>query len=64
MASARGDTKPCTAEGCAGTMQYDRRGDGGARANGPQRPEGPANFALDDKGWVCNTEPAHFRKAE
>lgn len=63
MAPARGDTKPCTADGCAGTMQFDRRRNQAALVSA-QRPAYTDNVGLDDRGWVCDTEPAHFRKAE
>ena len=60
MPSERGDTKPCTAVGCVGTMQFGRRREMETRVSAPD--PASTNVGLDDKGWVCSTEPAHFRK--
>jgi hypothetical protein len=62
MVAARGDRKPCTAADCAGTMQFGRRRDNDARSPGVLRLVEPANVAMDDKGWVCHSDPAHFRQ--
>ena len=68
MASSRGDTKPCTAVDCGGTMQFGRRKDGEASSASksaavPARDRRPTDAGLDDKGWVCSTDPTHFRQA-
>ena len=59
MRPARGDSRPCTSSGCAGTMQFMRESDNDAR-----RPEKavPATSAAEDRmGWMCSVEPGHFR---
>ena len=60
MRPARGDSRPCTSSGCAGTMQFMRESDNDAR-----RPEAPVRIstsAADDRmGWMCSSEPGHFR---
>jgi hypothetical protein len=61
MASSRGDTKPCTAVGCTGSMQFGRRGDDARAALVRDRSDVPP-AAPDTKGWVCNREPDHFRQ--
>lgn len=59
MKSARGDSQPCTASGCTGTMQFRRESDNDAR-----RPEPSRRQALsadgDRLGWMCTVEPDHF----
>jgi hypothetical protein len=64
MTASRGDTKPCTALDCAGTMQFGRRGDSDARTPALRRPADRADVAMDAKGWVCKADPAHFRQDE
>ncbi len=54
MASARGDTKPCTHAACAGTMQFGRE---------PARQVTSAMAGDGARGWVCSEEPSHFRLA-
>ena len=54
MASARGDTKPCTHAECAGTMQFGRE---------PTRQVGTAMAGDGARGWVCSQSPSHFRLA-
>jgi hypothetical protein len=54
MASARGDRKPCTHAGCAGTMQFGRQ----------PLPRTSAAVAMDgERGWLCSSEPGHFQLA-
>jgi hypothetical protein len=62
MTAARGDSKPCTGVDCAGTMQFGRRGDNVARAPVARNPVAVRDVAMDVKGWVCNTDPDHFRQ--
>lgn len=61
MASSRGDTKPCTAAGCTGSMQFGRRGDD-VRVAPVRDRSGEAVAAPETKGWVCSREPDHFRQ--
>jgi hypothetical protein len=62
MAASRGDRKPCTASNCAGTMQFGRRSDNSARTPVVRGGDARLSVRMDDKGWVCNTDPRHFRK--
>jgi hypothetical protein len=61
MAAARGDSKPCTAADCAGTMQFGRRRDNDARPPVVDR-SGHAVIAMNGKGWVSDADPNHFRQ--
>jgi hypothetical protein len=62
MTASRGDTKPCTSADCVGTMRFGRRRDNDARTPGVPCVVEPTIVAMDDKGWVCNSDPAHFRQ--
>jgi hypothetical protein len=62
MSASRGDRKPCTAANCAGTMQFGRRSDNSLRTPVVRSGEAQLYVGMDDKGWVCNTDPDHFRK--
>ena len=57
MHPAKGDQKPCTSAGCAGTMQFGRES-----ANHPARAAAPGS--ADPTGWICSDDPAHFFKAD
>ena len=60
MHPSRGDRKPCSVEGCGGTMQFGRRRqNAGAGAGAAPKPS-PA--ALDDAGWFCSSDADHFRE--
>jgi hypothetical protein len=60
MKSARGDSQPCTASGCGGTMQFRRESDNEARR--PERPVPASTLAGEDRlGWMCGLEPDHFQ---
>lgn len=60
MRPARGDSRPCTSSGCSGTMQFMRESDNDARR--PGQPVLVATSAAEDRmGWMCSTEPGHFR---
>ena len=60
MRPARGDSRPCTSEGCAGTMQYARESDNDARR--PTRLLTAVAAAAGDRmGWMCSAVPDHFR---
>jgi hypothetical protein len=59
---ARGDSRPCTLTGCLGTMQFARESDNDARRAPGTVPLAPAAAAAHDRmGWMCSTEPDHFR---
>lgn len=63
MPAERGDQRPCTSSGCAGTMQYGRESDNDAR----QTPvAGRPVFAAssETKGWICSKETSHFLKGD
>ena len=62
MAPSRGDSKPCTAADCAGTMQFGRRWENDTPTPVAHRRVDPPDATMDDKGWVCNTNPHHFRQ--
>lgn len=62
MAASRGDSKPCTAANCPGTMQFGRRSDNDAQIVVAHRPMDLPEPAMDHKGWVCNADPNHFRQ--
>ena len=49
MASARGDSKPCTHTECSGTMQFGRQ----------QMVHVPP--VEGERGWVCSANPGHFK---
>ena len=49
--AARGDTRPCTREGCTGTMQYGRE---------PERAGSTVKTSAGIPGWVCSQAPEHF----
>ena len=52
MAAARGDRKPCTRNGCLGTMQFGRE----------PLPQGPTMRAADgQRGWICSAKAEHFQ---
>lgn len=54
MAAARGDRKPCTRNGCLGTMQFGRE----------PLPHGPTMNATDgERGWICSEKAEHFQLA-
>jgi hypothetical protein len=54
MSAARGDSKPCTRNGCLGTMQFGRE----------SLPHGPTMRATDGKrGWNCSENAEHFQLA-
>ena len=53
MASARGDSKPCTRAECGGIMQFGRE---------PVPQARPAMSGDGDRGWVCSENPSHFRR--
>ena len=48
MASARGDSKPCTHTECSGTMQFGRQ---------PLVQVPPVD---GERGWVCSQNAGHF----
>ena len=50
------ETKPCTVQGCLGTMIYSLRvvPVGGARDGGPPQPIEPR------PGWVCDKNRGHI----
>ena len=59
MRSARGDSQPCTAFGCAGTMQFRRESDNDARR--PDHSAAASAPPVEDRlGWMCTLEPDHF----
>jgi hypothetical protein len=60
MTASRGDRKPCTAPNCVGTMQFGRRSDNDAQTH-VARAGRPHDVRIDDTGWRCDTDPAHFR---
>lgn len=60
MEPARGDSRPCTCPGCAGTMQFGRESDNAAA---PARSVPSTLIARDAKGWVCSKDPDHFKRA-
>jgi hypothetical protein len=62
MTASRGDTKPCIAADCTGIMRFGRRRDNDTRT--PAVRLGPQATAMDDKGWVCNVVPDHFRQEQ
>jgi hypothetical protein len=62
MAASRGDSKPCTAARCPGTMQFGRRRDNYARRPVARRSIDLQDPAMEHKGWVCNADPNHFRQ--
>ena len=62
MTASRGDTKPCAISDCPGTMQFGRRSDNYAETAVERRPMDLPDPAMDDKGWVCNTNSTHFRQ--
>jgi hypothetical protein len=62
MTASRGDSKPCTAADCSGTMQFGRRSDNYARIAVARHPMDPPDPEMEHKGWVCNTDPNHFRQ--
>jgi hypothetical protein len=62
MTASRGDTKPCTAPDCVGTMRFGRRRDNDTGTSDVPRLVDSTSVAMEDKGWVCNAEPAHFRR--
>jgi hypothetical protein len=64
MSASRGDTKPCTATECAGTMQFGRRSDNDRSAPDVRRPGVRPDIEMEAKGWVCSAEPNHFRREE
>ena len=49
--AARGDTRPCSRDGCEGLMQYGRE---------PERAGSVMDPAAGILGWVCNRTPEHF----
>jgi len=52
MSAARGDRKPCTRQGCLGTMQFGRE----------RLPHGPTLRATDgERGWICSEKAEHFQ---
>jgi hypothetical protein len=54
MSAARGDRKPCTRNGCPGTMQFGRE----------PLPHGPTMRATDgERGWNCSKSAEHFQLA-
>jgi hypothetical protein len=62
MRPARGDSRPCTSDGCHGTMQFMRESDNDARRAEPLLSAAAA--AVEDRmGWMCSLEPDHFRSA-
>jgi hypothetical protein len=62
MTASRGDSKPCTVANCHGTMQFGRRSDNHALTVVALRSMDPPDPAMDQKGWVCNADPNHFRQ--
>jgi hypothetical protein len=62
MTASRGDSKPCTIADCPGTMRFARRSDNHAEIAVARRPMDLPDPAMDDKGWVCNADPNHFRQ--
>ncbi len=53
MAAARGDRKPCTRNGCSGTMQFGRE----------PVSHGPTAGASDgERGWICSARTDHFQR--
>jgi hypothetical protein len=61
MAPARGDLRPCTDPGCAGTMQFRRESENDL---GKDAAAVAARSAAghDPMGWSCSKDPDHFRK--
>ena len=54
MSAARGDRKPCTRDGCSGTMQFGRE----------PLPTRPTMRAADgERGWICSEKAEHFQLA-
>ena len=52
MSAARGDRKPCTRNGCLGTMQFGRE----------PLPQSPTMRAADGRrGWICSAIAEHFQ---
>jgi hypothetical protein len=62
MTSVRGDTKPCTIADCRGTMQFGRLSDNYAETAVARHPMDLPDPAMEQKGWVCNADPNHFRQ--
>ena len=51
MASARGDSKPCTHADCSGTMLFSR----------DPLPQTSSTLTADgERGWICSENPGHF----
>ena len=61
MAPARGDLRPCTDEGCKGTMQFRRESENDARKDAGAAPAKSAG-GQDPMGWSCSKDPDHFVK--
>jgi len=62
LSTSRGDTKPCSIAGCAGMMRFARRSDNDPETALAGRPMDLPDPAMDQKGWVCNVDPDHFRQ--
>jgi hypothetical protein len=53
MSAARGDRKPCTRNGCLGTMRF----------GGEPLPNRPTMGATDgERGWNCSENAEHFQQ--
>lgn len=62
MRPARGDSRPCSSAGCDGTMRWMRESENDARR--PEQLVRAATSAAEDRmGWMCSSEPGHFRYA-
>lgn len=54
MSAERGDQKPCTRTGCAGTMQFGRE---------PLPKTAAMTTADGERGWICTEKVEHFQLA-
>jgi hypothetical protein len=61
MQPARGDRRPCSCEGCTGTMQFGRHSDNAEPTT--RDTATPAVSRVDPTGWVCSADRDHFRQA-
>jgi hypothetical protein len=64
MPASRGDRKPCTADGCTGTMQFGRLSNNEPATAAAAATRGVARPKHDPTGWVCSKIPAHFRQSD
>ncbi len=59
MENERPDRRPCTVDGCDGTMTHSVRAIEGDRSAFHKGNGVPVGFRPDEAGWTCDKNPEH-----